>query len=120
MAGIFVAPPILIDSLGAAPDRTGLIVEAIPDAIAIVDRAGVIADVNRHMVALTGQSRADLLGAQLCGFFVEEDLTESCVREAFAHGSVAGYELTLHPHGGPSPVVSCDASTLQNGSAEPD
>jgi PAS domain S-box-containing protein len=55
-------------------------VEAIPDAIAIVDREGVIADVNRHMVTLTGQARADLLGVPLSDCFVEEDRAGSCVR----------------------------------------
>jgi PAS domain S-box-containing protein len=120
MAGSGGASPILADSQSEGPDHTGLIVEAIPDAIAIVDRDGVIADVNRHMVALTGQSRADLLGAPLRECFVEGDPAESCVRNAFALGSVAACELTLRPRGGPHTVVSCDASTLQSGSSEPD
>src|ERR1700712_3714420 len=112
MAANARAFPILADQQSEAYDHTRLIVEAIPDAIAIVGRAGVIADVNRHMVALTGRSRADLLGAMLRGFFIEEDLAESCIRGSFALGSVVGYELTIRPHGGPSAVVSCDASTL--------
>jgi PAS domain S-box-containing protein len=121
MAGSVVVSPIIpTDLQEAALDRTGLLVEAIPDAIAIVDREGVVADVNRHMVALTGLSRDDLLGALLREFFVEEDLAESCVREAFALGSVANYQLTLRPHGRPNTVVSCTASTLRDGSCEPD
>jgi PAS domain S-box-containing protein len=120
MTGSVVDFPKPPDLPAEAPDHTGLIVEAIPDAVTIVDRAGVIADVNRHMVALTGQSRADLLGALLRECFVEEDLAESCVRRAFAAGSVADCELTLRPHGGQQTVVSCAASTLQSGSADPD
>jgi protein-histidine pros-kinase len=119
MAGSIVAPPLPSDQRSETPDHTGLIVEAIPDAIAIVDREGVIADVNRHMVALTGQSRADLLGVPLRECFVEQDLAASCVRDAFMRGSVADCELTLRPRGGPQTMVSCDASTLQGGSPEP-
>jgi len=120
MAGSVVASPIPADPQAETPDHTRLIVEAIPDAIAIVDRDGVVADVNRHMVALTGQDRADLLGAPLRGCFVEEDLAESLVRNAFAVGSVTSYELTLRPRGRPHTKVSCDASTLRSGSSEPD
>jgi PAS domain S-box-containing protein len=120
MTGSVVSSSIRVDPQPEVPDHTRLIVEAIPAAIAIVDRAGIIADVNRHMVALTGRSRAGLLGAPLRGCFVEEELAESCVRTAFALGSVADHELTLRPDGGPHTVVSCDASTLHGGSAEPD
>jgi PAS domain S-box-containing protein len=97
-----------------------LIVEAVPDAVAIVDRSGVVVEVNRHLVALTGQSRADLLGVPFRKCFVDEELADSCVRNAFAVGSVAECQLTLRPHGGQQTVVSCAASTLQSGSAEPD
>jgi PAS domain S-box-containing protein len=120
MAGTVVASPTGLDPQAGAPDHTGLIVEAIPDAVAIVDRESVIADVNRHMVALTGQSRAELLGAPLRECFVEKELADLCVRDAFTLGSVAGRELTLRPHGGPPAVVSCDLSTLQSRPSEPD
>jgi protein-histidine pros-kinase len=120
MAGSIVVPPTFTEVPAEHPDHLRLIVEAIPDAIAIVDRAGIIADVNRHMVVLAGQSRADLLGAELCRFFTDEDLATSCIRKAFAHGSVTDFELTFRPRGGPHTVVACDASTLQSGSAEPD
>jgi protein-histidine pros-kinase len=120
MAGSVHAPPTALDPHAALPDHTGLIVEAIPDAIAIMDREGLIADVNRHMVALTGQSRVDLVGASFAACFVEEDRARLCVRNAFTIGSVASCELTLRTNGGPHTVVSCDASTLQSGSSEPD
>jgi PAS domain S-box-containing protein len=120
MAASFVAPPLLADLQAGTPDHTRLIVEAIPDAIAIVDRAGIISDVNRHMVALTGHSRPDLLGAPLRDCFVDVALVDSCVQQAFSLGSIANYELALRPPCAPHTVVSCDASTLQGGSAEPD
>ena len=117
MVGSIVAPSTPVDQQAGAPDHTGLIVEAIPDAIAIVDRQGVIADVNRHMVMLTGQCRADLLGVPLRECFVEKDQAEACIQNAFIHGSVADSELTLLPPGGGHTVVHCDASTLQSGPA---
>ena len=120
MAGSVVVPPILADPPAEAPDHIRLIVEAIPDAIAIVDRAGVIADVNRHMAVLTGQSRADLLGTALSRCFAEELLAESYIGKAFTHGSVSDFELTLQPRTGPHTMVACDASTLQSGSTASD
>jgi protein-histidine pros-kinase len=120
MAGKMVTFPELAEPQTDTSDHTRLIVEAIPDAVAIVDRDGVIADVNRHMVALTGQSRTDLLGAPLRECFADEATAESCLRRAFAVGSVADCELTLRDRGGPHAVVSCDASTLQAGSSDPD
>ena len=120
MTGNVGAPSILAETAAEAPDHTSLIVEAIPDAIAIVDRAGIIADVNRHLVALTGKSRADLVGAPLRECFLEEEAAEACVRNAFALGSVAACELSLRSYDTLSTVVSCDASTLQRGTAEPD
>jgi len=121
VAGILAAPaPKPADGPAVAPDHTGLIVEAIPDAVAIVDRQGVIADVNRHMVTLTGRNRTSLVGARLRECFVDQDLAESCIERAFALGSVADCELTIRPTDGTRAVVSCDASTLQNGSAEAD
>ncbi len=120
MAGSASVPPTVADPPAEAPDHIRLIVEAIPDAIAIVDRAGVITDVNRHMVTLTGQTRAGLLGTPLSGCFAEELLAESYVQNAFTHGSMSDFELTLRPRAGPPTVVACDASTLQSGSAESD
>lgn len=120
MAGSSAAPPMASDSPAGAPDHIRLIVEAIPDAIAIVDRSGVIADVNRHMAALTGQSRADLLGTAMSKCFAEESLADSYIQKAFTHGSVSDFELTLRPRVGPHTMVACDASTLQSGATERD
>jgi PAS domain S-box-containing protein len=120
MAGSVHGSPTIGDQQTEAHDHTRLIVEAIPDAIAIVDRAGVIADVNRHMVALTGESRTDLLGAPLRERFADEAAAEACVQQAFAVGSVANCELALRPANGSHTMLSCDASTLQVGSSDPD
>jgi PAS domain S-box-containing protein len=120
VTGSIDASPVLADPQADSPDHTRLIVEAIPDAISIVDRSGVMTDVNRHMVTLTGLSRTELLGMPLWQCFVEKDLAESCVHRAFALGSVSNCELTLRPHGGPRGVVACDASTLQGGSPRPE
>ncbi|MET0492002.1 MAG: PAS domain S-box protein [Actinoplanes sp.] len=120
MAGRVLVSPKITDPQVDLLDHTALIVEAIPDAIAIVNRDGVIVEVNRHMVGLTGRLRADLVGMTLRACFAEENQTDECVRKAFNLGSVADCELTVRPRGGPHTKVSCDASTLQSGSSEPD
>ena len=63
MAGTMAASSTLTDPRGPAVGPSRTIVEAFPDAVAIVDVDGVIVDVNRRMLSLVGRSRDDLVGA---------------------------------------------------------
>lgn len=120
MAGRMGTSSILADPLTEARDYAHSIVEAMPDALAIVDIDGVVTDVNRHMAALTGRSRDELVGAPWKECFADEARAESQIRQAFASGSVS-CALTLRHRDGPRKVVvSWDASTLQVGQSAPD
>ncbi len=95
-------------------------VDAFPDAVAIVGIDGVVADVNRSMVALIGRGHDEVVGAPLRECFTDEQVAESWVRQAFAVGSVANCELTVRGRDGPPIVVSCHVSTFHDGAAAPD
>jgi PAS domain S-box-containing protein len=115
MAGNAISPGMVAAPHEESHEYARSIVEAFPDAVAIVGRDGIVTDINRHMVDLTGQLRDDLLGVPFSRCFADEVLAESCVRRAFAHGAIADCELVLRHDGGPPTVVSCDAATLQAG-----
>jgi PAS domain S-box-containing protein len=112
MAGSVATSPTVTDAQA--------IVEAFPDAVAIVTRAGLVTDVNRRMIALTGRHRDKLLGTPFSACFADEALAESYVHRAFADGTVVNYELVLRHGSGRRTAVSWDASTLQIGVAAPD
>jgi protein-histidine pros-kinase len=119
MAGNATSPGVVAAPHDESPAYARSIVEAFPDAVAIVGRDGVVTDTNRHMVALTGQIRDELLGAPFSRCFTDEALAESCVHRAFAHGTSADCELVVRRDGAPCTAVSCDAATLQPGSPVP-
>jgi PAS domain S-box-containing protein len=118
MGGRVVISPILADPRTEARDYPRSIVEAIPLALAIVGLDGIVTDVNRHMAALTGRSRDELIGAPWKECFADEALAESHIRQAFTAGS-ATCTLTLRHQGGPHTVVSWDLSTVQAGPPAP-
>jgi len=115
-----VSSPTSADRQPEVRDARSTIVDAFPDAVAIVDLDGVVADVNRSMVALLGRGRDEVVGAPLWDCFADETLAESSVRQAFAVGSVANCELALRGRGGPPTVASWHISMFQAGPAAPD
>ena len=108
MAGTVVASSTLTEPQGLADCPSRTIVEAFPDAVAVIDVDGVIVDVNRRMLSLIGRSRDDLVGVPVQDCFADGELNAQ-VGRAFADGSVATFELTLPHRGGPAVAVSCDA-----------
>lgn len=118
MADRTVVSPDLADPRTEARAYARSIVEALPQALAIVGVDGVVADVNRHMAALTGRSRDELVGAPWKECFADVSQAESHIQQAFAAGSVT-CALALRQRNGPRTVVSWDASPLQVGSSAP-
>jgi PAS domain S-box-containing protein len=110
-----VNSPAPADRQPEAHDAGCTMVDAFPDAVGIVDINGVVADVNRSMVALIGRDRDEVVGAPLRECFTDETLAESWIRQAFAVGSVANCELTLRGRDRSPTVVSCHVSTFQDG-----
>jgi PAS domain S-box-containing protein len=118
MAGVVVDPAITTERQVAFD--TPWIGEANPDALAVVDRDGVIVEVNRQMVLLTGRGHDGLIGVPLRDCFTDLALAEAAVRRAFSDGSVANFELAVRHRGGRHTMVSCNALTLPGGSSVPD
>jgi protein-histidine pros-kinase len=89
------------------------------DAVAIVDRDGVIADVNHSMIELTGRALDDLIGTPVTALFGDIDMVESSIRQAFAGEPASEFELTLQHPDGRHVAVRCRASTLHSDAPAP-
>ena len=103
-----------------ARDSAHSIVEAIPDAVAVVDLDGVIVDVNRHMVALTGRAATGWSAHRCEGASPTRPWPSLISSRRSPIGWVADCELALLDRGWSAPMVSWSASTFQVGSSGPD
>jgi PAS domain S-box-containing protein len=120
MARDVVGSPVAVDSHERSCEYVRSLLDAFPDAVAVVARDGVITDTNRHMLTLTGRSRDALLGTPFSRCFTDVALADSCVRRAFAAGAVVDCELAVHLGDGLQTMVSCDGATMQGVSPAPD
>ena len=87
----------------------GLLLESI-DALTTTDPAGIITDVNRHMEALTGCTRDELIGASFKNYFTDPQRAEAGITLALREKKVTNYELTARARDGKTTVVSCNAT----------
>lgn len=86
---------------------------ATTDAIVITDVIGTISDANQRMERLAGQSRDELTGTSLDGYFTEPKQARNFLRAVLREGKVADFELSPGRPGGPaSTVLSFSAWTF--------
>ena len=78
------------------------------------DRYGVITDVNRHMEALTGCTRDELIGALLTSCFTDAGRAEAGLKRVLTEGQVSNYELTARARDGTQTAVSYSATTFHD------
>ncbi|MBL8028450.1 MAG: PAS domain-containing protein [Fibrobacteres bacterium] len=71
------------------------LLEASLDALFVIDKDGVITDVNEAAVVSSGRIREDLLGLSFKSLFADPDLAQKGVDKTFAEEKVRNYELTL-------------------------
>jgi PAS domain S-box-containing protein len=86
--------------------------ESNVDALMTTDAAGIIADVNKQMEALTGCTRDELIGAPFKTFFTDPERAEAGIRLALSKRKVTDYEMTACDRSGKQTVVSYNATTL--------
>ena len=79
------------------------LLEASLDALMVIDKDGVISDVNEAAATITGKSRETLIGTPFCNLFVNRDKASLGVYRTFSEGSVRLFELDL---------VSCSGETI--------
>lgn len=92
--------------LEATAAYTRSLIEANLDPLVTIGRDGRITDVNGATEAVTGCSRAQLIGTDFSDYFTEPAKARSGYRQAFEHGQVRDYPLEIrHVDGNITPVL---------------
>jgi PAS domain S-box-containing protein len=78
------------------------------------DPQGIISDVNQQMIALTGRTRDELIGAPCKNFFTDPARADAAIKRVLTENKVRNYELTVRALNGEETVVSYNAATFHN------
>src|SRR6185503_11297637 len=93
---------------------TRSLIESNIDALMTTDPQGVISDVNQQMIALTGRTRDELIGAPCKNFFTDPARADAAIKRVLTENKVSNYELTVRALNGEETVVSYNAATFHN------
>lgn len=91
---------------------TRSLIESNTDALLATDPDGILTDVNTQMEALTGRSRAELIGTPFKQHFTDPALAEQAIRRALSETKVVNHELLARGADGRETLVSCNATTF--------
>ncbi|CAN5354459.1 hypothetical protein BH11PSE14_BH11PSE14_09280 [soil metagenome] len=93
---------------------TRSLIESNIDALMTTDPRGIISDVNQQMIALTGRTRDELIGAPCRNFFTDPARADAAITRVLAENKVSDYELTVRASNGDETVVSYNAATYHD------
>ena len=93
---------------------TRSLIESNVDALMMTDTNGIISDVNQQMIALTGRTRDELIGAPSKDFFTDRMAADAAVKRVLKENKVNDYELTVLSLDGDETVVSFNAATFHD------
>jgi PAS domain S-box-containing protein len=93
---------------------TRSLIESNIDALMTTDPQGIISDVNQQMMALTGRTRDELIGAPCKNFFTDPARAEAAIKRVLTENKVSNYELTVRAQNGEETVVSYNAATIHD------
>lgn len=93
---------------------TRSLIESNIDALMMTDPQGIISDVNQQMMALTGRTRDELIGAPCKKFFTDPVRADAAIQRVLSEHKVSDYELTVRAHNGTETVVSYNAATFHD------
>ena len=93
---------------------TRSLIESNIDALMTTDPQGVISDVNQQMIALTGRTRDELIGAPCRNFFTDPVRADAAIKRVLTENKVSNYELTVRAQNGEETVVSYNAATIHD------
>jgi PAS domain S-box-containing protein len=91
---------------------TRSLIESNIDALMMTDPQGIISDVNQQMMALTGRTRDELIGAPCKNFFTDATHADAAIKRVLTENKVSDYELTVRAQNGAETVVSYNAATF--------
>ena len=80
----------------------------------MTDPQGIISDVNQQMMALTGRTRDELIGAPCNNFFTDPVRADAAIKRVLTENKVSNYELTVRAQNGDETVVSYNAATFHD------
>jgi len=93
---------------------TRSLIESNIDALMTTDPQGIISDVNQQMIALTGRTRDELIGAPCKNFFTDPVRADAAIQRVLTENKVSDYELTVRARNGEETVVSYNAATFHD------
>jgi PAS domain S-box-containing protein len=93
---------------------TRSLIESNIDALMTTDPQGIISDVNQQMIALTGRTRDELIGAPCRNFFTDPARADAAIKRVLTENKVSDYELTVLAKNGNETVVSYNAATFHD------
>ncbi len=93
---------------------TRSLIESNIDALMTTDPQGIISDVNQQMIALTGRTRDELIGAPCKNFFTDPARANAAIKRVLTENKVSNYELTVRAQNGAETVVSYNAATFHD------
>jgi PAS domain S-box-containing protein len=93
---------------------TRSLIESNIDALMMTDPQGIISDVNQQMMALTGRTRDELIGAPCKNFFTDPVRADAAIQRVLTENKVSNYELTVRSQNGEETVVSYNAATFHD------
>ncbi len=93
---------------------TRSLIESNIDALMTTDPQGIISDVNQQMIALTGRTRDELIGAPCKNFFTDPIRADAAIKRVLTENKVSNYELTVRAQNGDETVVSYNAATFHD------
>ncbi|RJR44009.1 MAG: PAS domain S-box protein [Deltaproteobacteria bacterium] len=104
----------LTEQLKSTQFYTRSLIESNIDALMATDPLGIISDVNKQMVTLTGYTRDELIGSPFKNYFTDPERAEEGIKLVLREGKVTNYELTALSQTGRTTVVSYNASTFRD------
>jgi len=94
------------------------LIEASLDPLVTFDRNGIILDVNKAKIRITGRSREELIGTPFCEHFTDPERAYKGAMEVFETGEVRDYELVMKAKDGTETIVSYNASIYKDQSGK--
>ncbi|KUG21280.1 MAG: PAS domain S-box protein [Methanomicrobiaceae archaeon] len=102
------------EALARANAYNRSLIEAGLDPLVIIDREGMITDVNAAAELVTGRRRDELIGTEFSGCFTDAARAEAAYREVFREGRIRDYELEILQRDGRTTPVLLNASVFRN------